>query len=101
MLAIVNSSVAFFYIKEKYPASSYNQRTTFTKEMINDLPIPKIAPADQAELVSIVDRILAAKQRGPGADTSPLEREIDRLVYELYDLTPEEIAIVEGGTRHD
>lgn len=30
---------------------------------------------------------------------SPLEREIDRLVYELYELTPEEIAIVENSTR--
>jgi hypothetical protein len=30
-------------------------------------------------------------------DTTALEREIDRLVYELYGLTEEEIAIVEGG----
>jgi hypothetical protein len=29
------------------------------------------------------------------ADTSALEREIDEMVYKLYDLTPEEIAIVE------
>lgn len=28
-----------------------------------------------------------------------LEREIDQLVYKLYDLTPEEIAIVEETTR--
>ena len=26
-----------------------------------------------------------------------LDRQIDQLVYELYDLTPEEIAIVEGS----
>ena len=31
------------------------------------------------------------------ADTSALEDEIDKLVYELYNLTPEEIAIVEGA----
>jgi len=30
------------------------------------------------------------------ADTSALEGEIDRMVYELYGLTEEEIAIVEG-----
>jgi len=30
------------------------------------------------------------------ADTSALERQIDEMVYELYGLTPEEIAIVEG-----
>jgi hypothetical protein len=28
-----------------------------------------------------------------------LDRQIDNLVYELYDLTPEEIAIVEGAGR--
>lgn len=99
LLAIVNSSVPFFYIKDKYPASSYNQGTTFTKEMINDLPIPKIASNERSKLVSLVDRILAAKQRDPEANMSPLEREIDRLVYELYELTPEEIAIVENSTR--
>jgi hypothetical protein len=32
----------------------------------------------------------------PNADTSALEREINKMVYKLYDLTPEEIAIVEG-----
>ena len=36
------------------------------------------------------------KKRNAGADTMALEQEIDRLVYELYDLTPEEIKIVEG-----
>jgi hypothetical protein len=30
------------------------------------------------------------------ADTSVLERKIDELVYQLYGLTDEEIAIVEG-----
>jgi len=97
LLAIVNSSVAFFYIKEKYPASSYNKGTTFTKKMINDLPIPEITSHDRVKLVSIVDRILSAKKRDPKADTTTLEREIDRLVYDLYGLTPEEIKIVEGG----
>jgi hypothetical protein len=32
------------------------------------------------------------------ADTSALEREIDRLVYGLYGLTEDEIRIVEGGS---
>ncbi len=41
----------------------------------------------------------SAKQRDPLADTTALEQEIDPLVYALYGLTPEEIAIMEGGTR--
>jgi hypothetical protein len=46
-----------------------------------------------------VERILAAKWHDPKADTTALEREIDQLVYQLYDLTPEEIASVEEATR--
>jgi len=46
-------------------------------------------------MISSVERILAAKRANPQADTSALEREIDGLVYQLYGLTEEEIAIVE------
>ncbi|MBI5327660.1 MAG: hypothetical protein HZB80_05145 [Deltaproteobacteria bacterium] len=57
--------------------------------------------------MSLAAQILAAKKqhtpqspldRGelPNADTSAFERQIDEMVYKLYDLTPEEIAIVEG-----
>lgn len=34
-----------------------------------------------------------------GTDTSSLEHEIDQLVYQLYGLTNEEIAIVEGSNE--
>jgi len=44
-----------------------------------------------------MDKILAAKKQNPQTDTSELENEIDRLVYQLYDLTEEEIEIIEGG----
>ena len=37
-----------------------------------------------------VEGILTTRQRDSEADTTALEREIDRLVYQLYDLTPEE-----------
>ena len=36
------------------------------------------------------------KEKKTNADTSSLEAEIDQLVYQLYGLTDEEIAIVEG-----
>jgi hypothetical protein len=44
----------------------------------------------------LVDKILAAKAQKPPADTSALEREVDRLVYALYGLTAEEIKVMEG-----
>ncbi|MDO9542431.1 MAG: Eco57I restriction-modification methylase domain-containing protein [Kiritimatiellia bacterium] len=101
LLAIVNSAVAFFYLKEKYPASSYNQGTTFTKEMINNLPLPELRSQDRASLIAIVNKILAAKGRNPLTGTAHLAQEIDQLVYKLYGLTPEEIAVVEGGSSRE
>lgn len=98
-LAVLNSSVAFFYLKEKYPASSYNQGTTFTKEMINSLPIPKISSYDRIKLISIVDRIVSMKRLDFSTDTKILERAIDQIIYRLYNLTDEEIAIVEESTH--
>ena len=63
------------------------------------LPIPQVNHTQQLPIITIVDRILAAKKLDPQADTTAEEREIDRLVYDLYGLTPDEIAIVEGTTN--
>ncbi|MBC8228497.1 Eco57I restriction-modification methylase domain-containing protein, partial [bacterium] len=64
---------------------------------IESLPVPRqISTLNQQKISKLVDEILTAKRTNPDADTSALEREIDQLVYALYDLTPEEIAIVEG-----
>ncbi|RDC65530.1 DUF7149 domain-containing protein [Adhaeribacter pallidiroseus] len=42
-------------------------------------------------------QILSTKQLNLEADTTALEKQINELVYQLYELTPEEIALVEGS----
>ncbi len=54
-------------------------------------------PAPKQEIETLVDRILTAKQADPAADVHALEAQIDHLVYQLYNLTPEEMSLVEGG----
>ncbi|MGQ9844587.1 MAG: class I SAM-dependent DNA methyltransferase, partial [Spirochaetota bacterium] len=71
----------------------------YKKAFLENLPLPPITTDNQplvAQIEALVDKILAAKKQNPQADTSHWEREIDRLVYELYGLTEEEIRIVEG-----
>lgn len=63
---------------------------------VKEFPILKIADEKQSEIINLVDCVLAAKRADRAVDTSALEAEIDRLVYELYGLTEEEIRIVEG-----
>ena len=68
---------------------------------IKSIPIPNPSPDTKTVVIKLVDRILAAKRKDPGADTSALEREIDALVYQLYGLTEEEIKVVENyGSRN-
>ena len=51
---------------------------------------------DQVPFIEKVNQILTLKKEDPKADNSDLETEIDRMVYDLYELTEEEILIVEG-----
>jgi outer membrane murein-binding lipoprotein Lpp len=46
-----------------------------------------------------VDAVATAKCNDLAADVSVLEAEIDQLVYALYGLTKDEIAIVEGSQK--
>lgn len=102
LLAILNSKLAFFYIKEKYPASSYNRGINFTKKMINNLPLPKISKSKQKSLIGLTDKILAITKdadylQNPvkQAKVHDYEKQIDQLIYKLYGLTLEEIKTVE------
>ncbi len=61
---------------------------------IQQIPIPEITLEEQKPFIKLVDEILEKKKLGQ--ETKDLENEIDKLVYRLYDLTDEEIAIVEG-----
>ena len=70
--------------------------TQWKKFVVERIPVPKLTAAKQRPFVRLVDRILEAKTADPGADTSELEREIDRLVYELYGLTEAEQSAVGG-----
>ena len=64
-------------------------------EHIRNIPIPTANSFQQQSIIKLVDAILAAKKNNPKSDTSSIEREIDQQVYALYNLTPEEIAVVE------
>ena len=48
------------------------------------------------KIVGLVDEILKIKNRNANEDTVEIEREIDGIVYKLYDLSEEERNIIEG-----
>jgi hypothetical protein len=94
LLALLNSKFISFY----YYIFIYNQaiRTMhFMPGYADLLPIPDNIINKQNELIRIVDKILKAKKNNPKADTSALESKIDLMVYKLYNLTYEEVKIVD------
>lgn len=44
-------------------------------------------------------QVIAAKKADPDADVNALEAEIDQLVYSLYGLTREQIAMIEASLQ--
>lgn len=96
LLGVVNSRLAFFYIKERYPSSSYNEGTTFTKEMLNDLPMPNLGQRERADMLSIVDRCLSARATKSGQAFDASTRALNEIVYSIYGLSADEIRRIDG-----
>ncbi|TRT74497.1 MAG: class I SAM-dependent DNA methyltransferase [Microcystis sp. M_OC_Ca_00000000_S217Cul] len=66
---------------------------------VKSIPVREISQEQQQPIIALVDQILTAKKSNPKADTSELEKEIDKIVYELYGLSEEEIRIIEGEIK--
>lgn len=66
-------------------------------ENCKHLPIKQISKKEQEPFIQKVDKIISAKQTGK--NSSELEAEIDEMVYKLYGLTKEEIAIIKDSSK--
>jgi tRNA1(Val) A37 N6-methylase TrmN6 len=89
LLGVLNSKIATFFVKK----IAYDlTEGAFTKVRTNQLGRLPIPPNDK-KISLLVDKIILKKQEGN--DTSIEESQIEQLVYKLYDLTDEEIKVVE------
>ena len=98
LCAVLNSTLVTWFMQNTALTSGMGV-TRWKRFAVETIPVPKLSASKQRPFVRLVDRILEAKASDPGADTSELEREIDRLVYELYGLTEEETAAVGACDR--
>ncbi|MEP0862612.1 MAG: class I SAM-dependent DNA methyltransferase, partial [Ignavibacterium sp.] len=96
-MAVLNSKAIFFYVNKivhQYGFTGFR----LSNQYVEIMPIPPITPANEPivhQIEDLVDKILAAKKQDKDADTSQREREIDLLVYKLYNLTYEEVKIID------
>ncbi len=100
LLGLLNSKLLTFWLKAKNtPLGDMGAYRNY-KYNIMELPMVKITAKNKKiadKIIVLVDKILQAKEKDPKANTQKLEKEIDALVYQLYNLTDEEIKIIENG----
>lgn len=98
LLGIFNSKIATYYHFNHSPKATKGAFPKILVQDIKDFPLPIIKGKDKYEIENIVSNIQVAKSIDPNADTTSEEQEIDRLVYKLYDLTYDEVKIVDPNT---
>ncbi|MGN8437514.1 DUF7149 domain-containing protein [Helicobacter pylori] len=101
LLGMLHSKLITFAFKTFYAGGGLGESGyRYKKAFIERLPIPQITPKNQElahKITDYAERILKSKAKDPKANTQGLEKEIDALVYQLYNLTDEEIKIIENG----
>lgn len=95
LVGILNSKLMWWLI-QRTASAKQNGFYEFKPMYVTPLTIASASPQQQKQITELVDEILSMKREDPNANTEKLEREIDALVYRLYELTDDEIRIVEG-----
>ena len=91
-----NNSKLFAWLLYKFIYSNAIRSTRFDRQYVGKIPCPNLENISQENIIKLVDKILKLKEKDTNSDISKLEKQIDKLVYKLYNLTEEEIQIVEN-----
>lgn len=94
--SVINSCVHWWFATQVF-ATKQNGFFDFEPRYSRQLPIPPATAADKARLSQLAEACAAAAQRGDDATLAVHEAEIDQIVYRLFDLTPDEIALIESA----
>ncbi|EKL3082698.1 Eco57I restriction-modification methylase domain-containing protein [Campylobacter coli] len=97
LTGVLNSKLIAFWLKHK--GKIQGNLFKIDKEPLLNIPIVNINSKNEKlanKLISLVDEILKAKEQNKNANTQELENKINSLVYKLYNLTEEEIKIIEN-----
>lgn len=97
LLGFLNSKLCYYWLYSK--GKRKGQMLELYIRPLSEIPIKLGLEAKQESIIKLVNKILETKSQNPNADTSDLEREIDQIVYQLYGLTEEKIAIIEESVK--
>ena len=97
LLAIINSKLISFIITKVSTTAKKDDFTQLTLNDIRELNIPIPNQEQQTKIENLVSVIIETKMIDTDIDTTVQESEIDQLVYQLYELTEEEIKTIEAN----
>ena len=98
VLTILNSTALDWLYRSTFPAwgDVWNRgRVQFRGNLMNQVPIPAASAADKAKLTKLAECAAKAATAGDTAAVTLIERDIDEIVYRLFDLNAAEIAQIE------
>ena len=92
----LNSKLFKFFKKIKFVAYGDGQEAGRCKLDYNKMvTVPIKMNVDETPFADLVSAILSKRKQNPQADTSVEENAIDKLIYQLYGLSEDEIKLVE------
>ena len=98
LLAVLNSKVVWHFLKSICVIRSGGY-IEVKPQYFEQIPIPDTDENTKTALIELVEQAIIKRKQNQQADIAEIESQIDQLVYQLYDLTAEEIAIIENGIK--
>ena len=99
LLGVLNSKISLYFMQQ-ISATLGSASFRWIRQYVENIPIPKIDSTNQStadKIITLVEEILEKKKQDSATDTTELESQINKLVYTLYNLTDEEIELIERG----
>ncbi|MBK8808514.1 MAG: Eco57I restriction-modification methylase domain-containing protein [Bacteroidales bacterium] len=100
LCGVLNSHLITYAFLNYYQSGGIDGEITV--QAMHELPIPAITPENQAtvnQIETLVDEIIELKEIDSAADIGQQTSKIDTLVYQLYDLTDEEIGMIKYESK--
>lgn len=98
LFALLNSKLLTYYVRLCF----ITNKQAFPQILMTDLeeiPIALCDKKNQKSIIKLVEKIIKLKECNPNAEITEFEKEIDKFVFSLYDLTEAEIQIIENATK--
>ena len=96
LTGLLNSKLIAFWLRNRGKMQGLNYQ--LDKEPLQQIPIPVPEIEVQTRIGYLVDEIIVRKSANENASIQDVENQIDNIVYHLYDLTYDEVLIVDSNT---